>query len=259
VTDSLLETSPIDDNIDYYESLVGENKKFKDAKDLAKGKYIADNYIQTLESQMDQIRRDYLKEKEQNTARAKLEELLDRLEKKQTAIPTEQPIVPEQKPPSIKKEDIESLVDTRIQERETTRKQTENYNFVKQKLTEKYGANYGAQLASQMAELDITEDYLNQTARNNPKVLLKMLGIDDVSPNRDPFRQTPKSSINTTNFKPNVEVRNWDYYQKMKETNPKKYYSPQTNVEMHRDMLALGDAFETDDFNKFQKDYRISF
>jgi len=257
--DSLLETTQVDDTIDYLETLVGENKKFRDAKELAKGKYIADNYIQTLESQMDQIRRDYLKEKEQNVARAKLEDLLDRLEKRQTAPPTEQPIVTEQKTPSIKKEDIESLVDNRIHERETTRKQTENYNFVKQKLTEKYGQNYNNQLANHMAELDISEDYLNQTARNNPKVLLKMLGIEDVSPNRDPFRSVPRNVQNTTTFKPNVEVRNWDYYQNMKDTNPKKYYDPKTNVEMHRDMLSLGDSFETDDFNKYEKDYRIKF
>ncbi len=260
MVESLIVKDQVDDTIDYYSLLVGENAKFKDQKELAKGKYIADNYIQTLESQMDQIRSDYLKEKEQNVAREKLEDLLDKLEKRQTTLPTEQTtIVTEQKTPSIKKEEIESLVDTRIQERETTRKQTENFNFVKQKLNEKYGSNYSNHLANLMAELDITEDYLNQTARTNPKLILKTLGVDDVSPNRDPYRTVPRSIQNTSNFKPNTEVRNWDYYMKMKEENPKKYHSPETNVQMHKDAINLGDAFETEHFNKYEKDYRIKF
>jgi hypothetical protein len=260
MTDSLIVKDQVDDNTDYYSLLVGENAKFKNEKDLAKGKYIADQYVQTLESQMDSLRKDYLKEKEQNVARAKLEDLLDRLEKRQTESPNAQPTVVEQtKTPSIKKEEIDSLIDTRIQERETTRKQTENFNFVKQKLTEKYGSNYTNHLANLMAELDVSEDYLNQTARTNPKLILKTLGVDDVSPNRDPYKTTPKSAVNSTNFKPNVEVRNWDYYMKMKETNPKQYYSPATNVQMHKDAIALGDAFETDHFNKYEKDYRIKY
>src|ERR1700720_2008501 len=104
MVDSLLETNQVDDNTDYYSLLVGENAKFKNEKDLAKGKYIGDQYIQTLESQMDNLRKDYLKEKEQNVARAKLEDLLDRLEKRQPETPNAQPTVVEQKTPSIKKE-----------------------------------------------------------------------------------------------------------------------------------------------------------
>ena len=258
MVDSLLETNQVDDSTDYYESLVGENKKFKDAKELAKGKYIADNYIHTLESQMDQMRKDYLKEKEQNTARDKLEDLLDRLEKRQPDSMNIKPLVEEQKPASIKKEDIESLVDTRIQERETARKQTENYNFVKQKLVEKWGNNYSDQLNRHMSDLGITEDYVNQTAHSNPKVLLKMLGVDDVVPNRDPFAP-PRSQIRTDNFKPTTEVRDWQWYQDLKVKDPKKYYSPTTNVQMHKDALALGERFETGDFNRFEKDFRINY
>lgn len=257
--DSLIVKDQVDDQIDYYDSLVGENKKFKDAKELAKGKYISDNYILTLESQLDQMRKDYLTEKEQNVARAKMEDLLDRLEKRQIETPNAQPIVVEPKTPSIKKEEIESLVDTRIQQRETTRKENDNFNFVKQKLAEKWGSNYSHQLSQHMADLDITEDYINREARSNPKALLRTLGIQDVSPTQDPFRVPPRSVQNTSNFKPQVEVKNWDYWQKMKKDDPKKYYMPQTNVEMHRAALELGEAFETDDFRRYEKDYRIKF
>lgn len=258
--DSLIVKDQVDDQIDYYSLLVGENAKFKNEKELAKGKYIADNYIGTLESQLDQMRSQLLKEQEQNIARAKLEDLLDKLEKRQTSLPAEQPIAPEQKtPPSIKKEDIESLVDTRIQSRETARKETENFNFVKQKLSEKWGANYSNQLAQHMAELDLSEDYINREAKSNPKALLRTLGIQEITPNQDPFRSPPRSVQNTFNFKPQTEVKNWDYWQKLKDTDPKKYYTPQTNVEMHKAALELGDAFETDDFRKYEKDYRIKF
>jgi hypothetical protein len=55
------------------------------------------------------------------------------------------------------------------------------------------------------------------------------------------------------------EQRTWDWYQKLKVSDPKKYYSPETNVQMHKDALSLGEAFEDGDFGAYAKDYRISY
>jgi hypothetical protein len=49
----------LDENKNYYEELVGEGKKFKDEKELAKGKWIADEYVKTLERSLDEMRNDY--------------------------------------------------------------------------------------------------------------------------------------------------------------------------------------------------------
>ena len=76
------QTPQIDPNKDYLAELVGEGKKFKTDKDLARGKYEADLYVKTLERQLDELRNDHLKLREDYTARAKLEELLGQLEAK---------------------------------------------------------------------------------------------------------------------------------------------------------------------------------
>ena len=260
--DSLLDQSgdqPVDENKDYFSELVGEGKKYKSEKDLAKAYYHADSSLRQREVAMDQLRADFLKEREQNVARGKLEELLDRLEKTQKPIPENKTDVVEQKTPSIDKREIESLIDNRMSERDSIRKQTENQNFVKQKLVEHFGQNYSSKLAEQMAELDISEDYLNNAARHNPKALLKMLGVDSAPINRDPFRTPPRNAQNTFSYGPKKEVRNWDWYQKLKKEDPKTYYDPKTNVQMMNDAQDLGDAFETDDFRKHNKDYRIKY
>jgi hypothetical protein len=252
--DSLIVKDQTDDQIDYYSLLVGENAKFKNEKELAKGKYIADNYIGTLESQMDQLRAELDKERNTNMAKAKLEDLLDQYQKRQQEPPAKEPI--QDKSPTIDPKQIESLIDNRMQERETSRKQQDNQDFVKKQLTEQYGTDYSRYIANAMSELDMSEDMLNQMARTNPKALLKMLGVGEQS--RDPFRNTLRNTQVPFTPRP-AEQKTWSYWQKMKEENPKKYHSRETNVEMHRAALELGDAFEDGDFNRFRKDFRISY
>ena len=257
MVDSLLTQDQTDDNTDYYNLLVGEKAKFKNEKELAKGKYIADNYILTLETQMDQLRRDYEREKNENMAKAKLEDLLDQYQNRKPAPPQDTTDTVD-KSPSINTKQIESLIENRMQERETSRKQSDNYNFVKNKLIEQYGQNYSNQLAQAITEFDMTEDQLNTMARSNPKALLKMMGVDPDPVIRDPFRAPPKTTISPFAPKP-MEKRSWSYYQKMKDENPRKYFSRETNVQMHRDALDLGADFEDGDFGRFQKDFRISY
>ena len=46
----------LDETKDYLTELVGDGKKFKDVKDLAKGKAFSDLHIQTLEKTLNQMR-----------------------------------------------------------------------------------------------------------------------------------------------------------------------------------------------------------
>lgn len=253
--DSLIVKDQVDDQIDYYNLLVGEHAKFKNEKELAKGKYISDNYIMTLESQMDQLRSDLDKERNTNMAKAKLEELIDQYQKRQQESPAPQP-QQQDKSPTIDPKQIESLIDSRMHERETSRKQQDNQEFVKQKLIEQFGTDYSRYIANSMKELDMSEDMLNQMARSNPKALLKMLGVGEQT--SDPFRNNIRSTNQPWTPK-TQEKKTWSYWQNMKQTDPKKYYSRETNVEMHKAALELGDAFEDGDFSRFQKDFRISY
>ena len=242
---------------DYLDELVGDGKKFKSAADLAKGKYIADNYILTLQSQLDEMRSDYEKIREENLAKAGLQDLIDRMNI-QKPVTKDITLVPEQKP-TIDSKQIEDLIDSRMSQRERTKKESENVQFVKTKLEATLGKEYHEQLQSRMAEVGLSSDQFNQMARNTPKALTKLLELEpQFVPSRDPFAP-PRSQVRTDQFKPKTEVRDWAWYQDLKVKEPKKYYSRETNVQMHKDALALGAAFETGDFNRFDKDFRINY
>ena len=43
--------------------------------------------------------------------------------------------------------------------------------------------------------------------------------------------------------------RTWSYYQDLKTKNPTEYWRTKTQVQMHKDALALGEAFADGDFN----------
>src|SRR5678815_2601198 len=114
----------IDPNKDYLTELVGEGKKFKSPQELARGKYEADQYVRTLERQKDELRSDYLKLKDEQAARAKLEDLIDQWSnKQQSSSDNTQANEQQTTKPVIDSKEIESLVSSKIQEHELTKKQ----------------------------------------------------------------------------------------------------------------------------------------
>src|SRR3990167_9931986 len=76
----------LDPDTDYLKLLTGPGGKFYDPDEkmalqkLSRGKYEADAFIPILEKRLDEIRKDYVKTREENIAGAKLQELLDKLE-----------------------------------------------------------------------------------------------------------------------------------------------------------------------------------
>jgi hypothetical protein len=220
----------------------------EDHKALAKRKLESDLYIKTLETQKDELRRDYLKLREDYDARAKLEEYIDKLERlPQPNSSNEQPLVKDDKQPQV---DIESLVSNKIQEFELTKKQTENFNTVRQKLEDQYGESYKNVLKRQSLELGLSDEDVNALARKSPKAFFKTMGLDAL-PEAETF-QAPVRSNQRSVFTPKGETKKtWSYYQDLKTKDPKSYFDPKTQVEMHKSYEALGSAFEDGDFNAF--------
>jgi hypothetical protein len=234
--------SPVDQK-NYLQELVGENRKFKDVESLARGKAQSDDYIKTLEMKLDEYRTDMLKLQEESNKRATLEELLDQI-KRQPEAHQEPEVKPEPKPYRPDPREIESLVDSKLTQREQTKKEQENYNFVRNRIQERFGQDYQAKLNERISELDMSPEEVNLLARRSPKILLKALDLDqDFKP--DTFG-APRSQ-NT--FKPNPpEKRTWSWYQKLKQTDPAEYRSAKTNVQMHNDMMSLGEEFMDGDY-----------
>lgn len=254
---SLFDTPETKENIEsYHNLLVGPEAKFKTDEDLAKGKYESDNYIKTLERQLDEYRKDLIKEREGNTLRAELQSLKDQLKQPVHAMNAAQQSQSTPAPadkPSFDPNEVKSLVSNTVKEIENSKRKEANFKLVQDKLTERFGNNYQPLLEQQIKALDLTIEEANELATTRPQVFLKTFGLDN-PPKQENITSPPRTTLNTTQFKPEVQKRTWSYYQKMKMEDPKRYVSPATNVQMHKDALELGDTFMDGDFNKDNKE-----
>lgn len=238
----------VDPDKNYLTELVGEGKKFKTPEDLARGKYEADQYVEILKRRQDEMRTDYLKVSEENKTRAALEDLIKEI-KIQQQTSNDEPQVKDEKPFDPKL--IESLVSTKIQEHELSKRQEDNFNLVKGKLQARYGNQYKSAVANQIEELGITETELNEMARKQPKVLIRTLGLDKEAPRTDPFQTPPRSNSNT-GFKPSgTQKRTWSYYQNLRKNDPQAWFDRKTAIQMQQDAIELGEAFKDGDYNAY--------
>lgn len=230
----------IDESKDYLAELVGENKKFKDAQALAKGKAFSDAHIAILEKRFDTLSADYLKLKEEADAGAKLQDLLNKLETQQlTSREDTQNNSNEVQQKPVGLAEIESLVSSKIEQRERSAKEQENYNLVEAKLLERLGSNYKTVLKKQANELRMTDEEVNALARKNPTLFFKTFDLN--AQTQDNFQAPPRQS-NTFSPKP-PEKRTWSYYLKLKEKDPKAWLDKKIAIQMEKDAQQLGREF----------------
>ena len=239
MADSLLDTTPDDtsERADLY------NKwKDKSLDEVIKAKVESDLFIKTQNARLDDLRNDYLKLREEATAKASLQDLIARQEQllanpdKTVITQTEDP-----KPSTFKPEDIDSLLEQKLTQREKTNKQTENFNFVRAKLKEQFGDKASEVLKQRMDTLGLDQAFTDDLARSHPQVFLKTFGVEEQYRQQD--TAPPRSSQRQTTFAPTVQKRDWNFYQEMKKTNPRMYLDPKIAIQMHNDAIALGDAF----------------
>lgn len=238
MTDSLID--PVTDTpASYLNQLVGEGKKFKDLEALAYGKHESDVYVKTLERQLDQLKSDYSEARSELQSRAKFEELADRLARPRE--PVEQRTEPK---PEIDFNQLDTLISRKLQETEAAKEQQKNLNMVKEKLSAAFGAD---NVESKLKEIGLDGQQGAQIAKLNPQLVLKALGVDK-PPEQPGFQPPPRNA--GFNQKPE-QKRTWAYYQELYKTDPKLKFDSKTNVQMQKDYIALGSAFEDGDFHRF--------
>lgn len=230
----------IDESKDYYEEYVGEGKKFKDAKELAKAKATSDAFIEQLKAEQAALRQEYFALREDYNARPALQELIDQLKTPHTS--SDNTTANDDVPPALKPEEIEALVARKLQEAELTKKQQENEKTVQAKLKERYGEDYNKYLQNQISNLGLTEEFADNLARNHPQVFIKTFGLDASA--KDTFNAPPRGSLQSSFNTPSVK-RDWNYYEAMRK-DPKRYqeyWNPKTQLQMIQDKIDLGEAF----------------
>jgi len=262
MTESLLDgnTDPvIDENIDHLAELTKPGAKFDRTKyaseqdmhkAIAKGKYEADVYIPHKNRLYDELRDDYLKLKDDYNAGPKLQELVDQLANKQLTSSNANLKANEvtDVKPTLDPKEMETLISSQIQKHEQQRKEQDNYNSVKAKLTERFGSNYKNVIKEQVQDLGLTDEDINILARKSPKAFFNTLGLDREE-SKDSFQSPPRSNQRNDNFAPNTQKRTWAYYQKMRKESPELYTQPKTQLQLMKDASELGKDFEDGDFD----------
>lgn len=244
MTDNLLNSEDdavLDPSKNYLTELVGEGKKFKTHEDLAYGKAQSDSYIKILERQLDQLKADYEEVRIEATSRARVEELVNKLNNPSPLQPT---VTNDQTKPEIDMHEIESLVSRKIQETEIQKRHKENLDMVKTELSKRFGDN----LEHHLKEVGLDGESAAQLAKVNPQLVLKALGVDKTS---QPYNTAPPRNTSVASPNRAAPQRTWSYYQELMKANPSLKYDSKTNTQMQKDYAALGQAFEDGDFHRF--------
>jgi hypothetical protein len=238
----------IDPSKDYLSELVGDGKKFKDAADLAKGKWYADQTIEVMKKRMDEMRSDFLREREQNLTRAQLEEVMTRFAQTPLASSEKPTANEDEKKPVFDPSQIESLVTNKYSELRAKEQQDANFKMVKEKMMARYGENYKTAVSQQINEIGLTGDEVDQMARTKPQMLIKALGLDQTK-STETFQPPMR---NTFNFQPTAgKDRTWTFYQELKAKDRDAYYSQKVQNQMVDDYARLGQAFEDGNFHQY--------
>lgn len=241
------DTPQLDQSKNYLEELVGEGKKFKTIEDLARGKAESDLYIQTVNRRSDELREDYLKLREEATAQAKLQELIDRLDNSQNRQPPQTPVENLQREPSFDPTKLPSLIREELVKSKLEDKQSTNFSEVQKKLKEQFGNNYQTVLQDKMNNLDLTLEDINSLARKSPTAFFNTLGLNQTTQQN---LMSPPRSSQSSGFSPKTnEKRTWSYYENLRKADPKLYYDPKIANQMHDDAIALGNEFQDGDFH----------
>jgi hypothetical protein len=249
--DDVETTTPIiDPNKNYFEELVGENKKFKDPVALARGKMEADILIESMKRENAELRSDFLKAKEETVASTKLQELIDQLNAKMLAASNSENnhnTNEGNNVPAFKAEDLDKAVEAKLNAFERQRKEQANFNEVQTKLKEQFGDSVGSVLSQKMTELGLDKEDIDALARKSPKGFFNTLGLSE-STKVDPFAP-PKSQLRNDSFAPKTQDRTWSWWQDFRKKNPTLYHDPKHTSMRHSDLIRLGNAFKDGDFN----------
>lgn len=223
----------------YLEELVGDGKKFKTPEELARGKAEADAFIEQLKAEQAALRN------ELNT-KLSMEQYIDKMAGTGTSN-TQTPNEPNgnqgENLQGLKPEDVERLIDQRVSAREAERIQAENLRTVKDTLSQQLGSDFTIKLKQIGQAVGMSEDDMTDMAKSRPKALIALVQAQAGSQQtqkQDLF--SPPSGVNLPRGNTPVD-RTQAYYDQLKARDPKEYWSPATQNQLHKDAIRLGERF----------------
>jgi len=140
---------------------------------------------------------------------------------------------------TFSEEDLKSLVEKTLGQRELEAKVQGNLELVDKELEGSFGTEAKAQIEKKAAELGMSIDRLRDIAAESPNAFFALIGE-----NKRPANPMVAGSVRTegVNMQSSTE-RDFNYYQKLRRENRNLYYSAKTQQQMFEDKARLGEKF----------------
>jgi hypothetical protein len=234
-----------DDNsseLDYI-ALLKEQGRPVDQAALAKSKYHADMTIEQLKAELNGLRSDL-------DNRLSYEDLMDQIKK---MTPTSKTVLPDESEQGLDNneginnktspDDLQRLIRDTLKQ-ESARAQAENNILqAKKALEQAWGRSYQSALLAKTEELGVSKEFLEQMAAQSPKLLLKTLGVENARPGMFNEDTPPRTSVEPRVGNQNSNTKNYKHFENIRKTDPRAYWSPQVQREMHKQAAAQGESF----------------
>jgi DNA polymerase III alpha subunit (gram-positive type) len=226
----------------YLQKLVeakGEN--WKDPEVLAKGKLEADGYIKTLEEQLAQMREDLKKQEYQAQVLEQLQNKAADSTAAKTGVPNDNGSTEAQNTTaSLSEEDLKSLVEQTLTQREQQASVKQNLAQVDKALDDIFGTEALAVVQKKAQELGMSIERMQDIAAESPNAFFALIGEKP----KQPMNPMIQGSVRTegVNMQASAE-RDWSYYQKLRRENKNLYYTPKIQQQLMEDKMRLGDKF----------------
>lgn len=210
-----------------------------DVAALARAKMEADKHISKVEAEQATVR-------EELTRRLSFEELAAKIDAAKNPV-VEPPVTPGVAPSGVNEkhgmseEDIAKLVKQTLTQEQQKAVHSSNIDSVRNELAKAWGENYVTKLKEVIADLGYPQQEAEVLAATRPKAFLKMLlGQAAAAPIYNPA--PPRSGLMASNI-PDTNARNYEFFEKMRKSDPKSYWLPRTQNEMHKLAEKMGEAF----------------
>tara|TARA_R110000796_G_scaffold10047_3_gene33710 strand:+ start:714 stop:1478 length:765 start_codon:yes stop_codon:yes gene_type:complete len=221
--------------------LVGEGRKFNDVEALAKGKLEADRFIEQMKLENNQLKEDLNKQQFELGVSNQLKET--------ASASTAELSVPNNNDSGTSntsttqstssETDIASLVEQTLKKRELEGVAKNNIAVVESELDKIYGTEAGNVVRQKASELGLPLAELEGMASKSPAAFMQLLGKP--APQMSPMVQGSIRTEGTT--MQGSSDKNFGFYQNLRRTDPKAYYSTSTQRTMMADADRLGSKF----------------
>ena len=141
----------------------------------------------------------------------------------------------------IDRADVAQVVEEVLGQHQTQAKQESNWKNVTATLTKEYGDwnTADAKVQERCAELEISLTDTSTMARANPQAFLQLFVPQTNSSNSKPGSSTGTGEIGQKGVSNAPDqVRNKEFYNNLRRTNPNKYWSIEVQAQMRRDLFS---------------------